>query len=86
MLLKHKNSLQRYRLFTFLVGNGLFPPDAVLWIKAKDFVSGALIPDEYDAAAHREFMNFIRRTQNDPVFWRDASYYDLNLKRVVRNE
>lgn len=81
-LLKHKNNRQLYDLFKFYVGNGLYPPTAVIWIKAADF-RGKLISGDYDADAQRQLVRFLSRTR-EAGFWDSAVYYDLMLKRTVR--
>lgn len=83
-LKKHKNNRELYDLFKFYVGNGLFPPTAVQWIKALDARGDRLTPGEYDREAHNQLVRFLSRCRS-PDFWNKAVYYDLNLKRIVRN-
>lgn len=84
MLKRHKDSRTRYRLFTFLAGNGLSPEMAVEMIQISDFANRQRVVEAYDVEAHREFNRFIVRSRTDPTFWPKASYYDLHTQRVER--
>lgn len=89
MFLKsHKTNYELYRIFVFLVGNGLAPELATVWIRVKDISPGSqLILEQYDAEANRQILRFLKRSR-DPnpreKFWDEAIYYDLILKEVVK--
>ena len=79
----HKNNRELYDLFKFYVGNGLYPPTAIIWIKASDCVNDKILSGNYDRDAMRQLRRFLSRSNNRD-FWESAVYYDLNLKRTVR--
>lgn len=77
VLLDHKNNQNRYKLFLFLVYNGLAVWDAADFIMIRDVSEyGDIIIGEYDASARRQ------------IFQMAAQYYDgsmLNNMKPVMN-
>lgn len=79
----HKTNRDRYRLFLFLTWNGLYPPTAVEWIKAKDIdPKGLLIYENYDKEAHRHFFQLLNQVQTGQLFRQARNIYDMHTMTV----
>jgi len=85
LLLKHKNSGQRYSLFKFFVGNGVDPTLAVQFIIISDYVNGKPVSGNYEPDALRELERMrVRALRNDPQFFGPMAYYDMHNKEMQR--
>lgn len=85
LLLQHKNNRQRFRLFLFLVGNGMPPAFAEMLILSKDFVDKVWIGGEYDNSARTQMANLKQRCDAlapDNLF-RSYPYFDMIVGKVL---
>lgn len=87
LLQEHRNNNERYRLATFLLCNGLFPPlveEAVLgWDVHRR--GDRLIPQQgnYDENAKKDVRGLLLKYQQGHLS--EHTYYDMTLRRVVKN-
>lgn len=82
MLKKHKNNRERFRLYQFLVANGLHPDIARAWVQVEDVKQGYLLQyGAYDESAERQFDQMKRQAADGSLF--KTKYYDMHKKRVV---
>lgn len=98
ILIKHKRTEQRYRVFLFLVYNGLPPHVALEWVAAQDIdirgnvrmlrklanihSTGNLIQGEYDASAVRHFKQLVRNAESGILQRQAKAIFNMHTRRV----
>lgn len=83
MLLQHKVHDLRYNLVYFFVGNGMYPEEAIAWIKMRDAVAGVTQVYNYDSAARDDFDSLQGRAAGGELFTGKKLVFDMRLGRPV---
>lgn len=82
MLKAHKSNRERFRLMQFLIGNGMDPTRARIWVTVRDVEDGYRLRFEpYDAVAVRDMDGMVVKARDGTLF--QYAYYDMTLGRVV---
>jgi len=83
----HKKRRSRFRLFQFLVFNGLSPGWAATWIQMRDYVKGEAVLDNTWTDKHiKHIVDMFRQLQDGTLFSNNAGnamIFDMTDGRVV---